>query len=495
MSDHPSSQDLHLFLRGELLPGATRRVISHLLKGCVSCCAALAPRAEVLLSASFGAPGVFGEGTGRPVDSLAFGDLSELDWLDPELDAAYDAAFDRALAKARELAPSAAAAFSASPRSELSVPTAALPADLAHLETVETASEGIGAVSAGLDLAGCEALLERCRLLRHDDATQLLELAGRAVECSERLRPERHGAAKVAELQAYSWSEQANAHRLAGDLRQAEVAIAHAFDRAAEAHACAVREGASDQALLLAHLYDLQASLYADQRRLDEALRLQDLVYEIRMERGDLHGAGRALISKGVYTGFANDSEGALRLLAEGRQMIDAERDPQLVLLGIHNTASLLVEAGRFREAAELVRANRALFQENAGRADRLRLLMLSGEIKAGLGELAAAEQELREAKRGLERLGFGYRSALTTLYLCRVCLRQGRAAEARELAEEAVAVFSGLGVGHEALGALMLLQRSFELSQATVVIDRVADFMRRAATEPAARFEPVRLN
>jgi tetratricopeptide (TPR) repeat protein len=213
------------------------------------------------------------------------------------------------------------------------------------------------------------------------------------------------------------------------------------------------------------------------------------------MQRGDLHGAGRALISKGVYTGYAQDPEAALRLLTEGRQMIDAERDPQLVLLGIHNTAGLLVESGRFEEAAEFVREHRARYQENAGRADRLRLVVLSGLIHEGLGMLEAAERELREAKQGLEWLGFGYRSALCTLYLCRVCLRQGRATEARELAEEAVAVFSSLGVGREALGALMLLQRSFELGQATVVIDRIAEFMRRAANDPAARFEPVRIN
>jgi hypothetical protein len=493
MSDHPSLQDLHLFLRGELLPGATRRVIGHLLKGCVSCCAELAPRADVLLSASFGAAE---DGAGVSGGSLALDELSALDRLDPELDAAYDAAFDRALAKARELAPAAAAAFSAPRESSASVPAVALPdANLVNLANLETAAERNGVSAAGPDLAVCAALLDRCRLLRHDDATRLLELSGRAVECSERLVPEQHGAAKVAELQAYSWAERANAHRLAGELRQAEVAIAHAFDRAAEAHACAASTETSDQALLLAHLYDLQASLFADQRRLDEALRLQDLVYEIRMQRGDLHGAGRALISKGVYTGYANDPEGALRLLTEGRQMIDAERDPQLVLLGIHNTGALLVDAGRFREAAEFMKANRARYQEHAGRADHLRLLILSADINFGLGELAAAEQELREAKRGLERLGFGYRSALSTLYLCRVCLRQGLAAEARELAEEAVAVFSGLGVGREALGALMLLQRSFELGQAAVVIDRVADFMRRAATDPAARFEPVHLN
>jgi tetratricopeptide (TPR) repeat protein len=470
MNDHPSAQELLLFLRGQLTPRATRVVIGHLLKGCALCSAELEPSAETLL--------VPGLDTG----------LAEID---PELDAAYDAAFERALTNAFRLAPAAAAAFTASTAS----------------------TRAASAASDGDESEACGVLLERCRQLRHDDARQLLEVSARAVEAAELLRPERHGESKVAELQARAWAERANAHRVAGELGQAEKAMARAFDRAAEACAripsttsatppaaatpatppaqAPAPTPAVDHSLLLAHLYDLQASLLGDQRRLDEALRLQDRVYEIRMQHGDLHGAGRALISKGVYTFYGNDSAGALRLLAEGGQMIDAEREPQLVIFGIQNTAACLVDLGRLEEAAALVREHRARYQQTAGRVDRLRLLALSGWIDAGLGNLERAEQELVAARRGLESLGFGYRSAQVTLELSGVYLRLGRAAEARQAAEEAVRIFSSLGVGREALGALMVLRQSFELGHATAVVDRVADFMRRAAHDPAARFEP----
>ena len=69
--------------------------------------------------------------------------------------------------------------------------------------------------------------------------------------------------------------------------------------------------------MFLAHLMDLTASLYSDQRRFDEARLLLDAVYAIYERAGDRHSAGRALISKGISANYAFDIEDA-QLLSPG---------------------------------------------------------------------------------------------------------------------------------------------------------------------------------
>ncbi|HKI06270.1 MAG TPA: hypothetical protein VKK31_30105, partial [Thermoanaerobaculia bacterium] len=97
-----------------------------------------------------------------------------------------------------------------------------------------------------------------------------------------------------------------------------------------------------------------------------------------------------------------------------------------------------------------------------------LKVRWLEGQIAAGLGELERAEKALAEVRLGFEELGLRYKAALAGLELAAVHLHQGRAGEARGHAREAVEVFTGLGIGREALASVLVIRAAFERGIAT---------------------------
>src|SRR6185369_9405238 len=125
----------------------------------------------------------------------------------------------------------------------------------------------------------------------------------------ERLSPGSSGPAVLADLQAYALAELGNSQRIAEDLVASEAILSAAVDRAGQ--------GTGDPRLL-AYLMDLTASLYTDQRRYDEALRLRDSVYAIYAQVGDRHLEGKALISKGFTLHNALRAEEGIPFLTQG---------------------------------------------------------------------------------------------------------------------------------------------------------------------------------
>jgi tetratricopeptide (TPR) repeat protein len=303
------------------------------------------------------------------------------------------------------------------------------------------------------DVSICEDLLERSWAFRYQDPSRMVELAQLAVSTADRLSDDLYGVRRVRDLQCRARTELANAHRVADDLDQAESELT----RAAELYL----DGSEDE-LLKARVYDVQASLSADRRHFEIALEAIDKVYEIHTKRGDEHMAGRALVSKGIYTGYKGEAEEAIRLLAEGLSRIDDRREPGLSFRGVYNQLCFLVDCGRHAEAQEVLSRSRQRRDLSAdGRVSRIKLLWLQGRIHAGLERLDEAEREFLAAKQGFEEAGLGYNAALSSLDLADVCLRQGNAAEAERSALEAIYVFYALRVHREALAAgLLLLER-----------------------------------
>lgn len=331
-------------------------------------------------------------------------------------------------------------------------------------------------------LPAYEAFLERSWNLRHDDPEEMVRLAMYATLVAGRLDPATHGAQRVKDLECRAWSALGNAYRVADNLDAAEFALG----RAAELYL----EGTQDE-LLGARLFDLQASLYGARRSFAAALETMDVVHDLYVRHGDLHLAGRALIKKGSYSGLANDPGEAIRLLQRGLEMIDADREPQLALSAVHNTAFFLVECGRFREARALVWQNLPRYETHGGRLDRIKLQGLRGLICAGLGELGRAEEYLKAARQGFEEAGVRYHAAIAGLDLAVVWLRQGRRDEARDLVLDCARVFLDLRIQREALAAVLVLQRAFEKGlEAGALLDKVREFLRRIEQDPAITFE-----
>lgn len=421
MSDrHPTHEMLEAFSNGSLSSHAARAVVAHLVGGCSECRQSLA-----LMTGPLFAP--------LPQDE-------EVE-ISAELDGAYDSAISAAYAAA--LAKTGGVA-----RRD---PARVVPG------------------AEGLPLPGepgfatpdvCEILLERSFALRFSDPAAMLRLAELAAQAAEELDAEVYGAESSADLQARAWAEVANAHRIIGDLPQADRMMTRAVD---------CRSRGTGDARLLARLSDLAASIACAQRRFDQAFRLLDIAYSVYIKLGDRHAAGLVLITRGLYSGYTGDPLEGIRYLVHGLNTVDRARDPKLAFLALHNIALLRVELGEYEEARRSLEQMKPLYCRFTDELVEIKLRWVEGKIAAGLGELDEAEEAFAEARDRFDRIGLGYRAALVSLDLVSVWLQQGRTAEIRQLVAELLVTFRAVGVEREGLAGVLLLRDAVECEQATV--------------------------
>lgn len=444
--DHPTRETLEGFLRSSLPASQVKSTLAHLLS-CDRCHAELEPLATVMWKPD-AAP--------EPV-------------LSPEEEAAYDAsisaAFAVALGRERDLG---------SERETAEGRLAQILRDPRGAEALLL--EGSLAPTWGL----CEALLEKSRELRATDRAAMLQLAVLASQVADRLDPAVCGEAQKADLQARVWAELANAWRLSDDLSQAEAAM----DRARDLRLC----GTGDP-LLFARIADLRASLLSDQRHFAEAFRMLDAARVVHERYGDPHEVGRLTIMKGLYKGYAGDPEEGLQLLARGLTLVDPKRDDKLVFHTLHNILLLRVELGDFEEAGRQLEGMRLLYETEATWLDLVKLRRIEGQIAAGLGRFDEAEALFLCTREELDQAGFGYEASLVSLNLAEVRLLQGKTAQVRALVAQLVMAFRALGVGREAMVAVVLLRDAVEQDQITLeVLRQVAGALWRLPSQPASR-------
>jgi tetratricopeptide (TPR) repeat protein len=299
-----------------------------------------------------------------------------------------------------------------------------------------------------------EALLERSWSLRHENPAEMVKVAELARVLAERLKHGELKAQPIADIQCRAWIELGNAYRVADRPSEAEQALGRATEL--------FMLGTQDE-LLAARLFDIQASLLGDLRRFDLAATALDLVFTIYRRRGDEHLAGRALISKGMYVGYQGDSAEAIRLIGQGLGLIDEDRDHRLVFLALHNQAYLLAGCGRLREARTTLWKLKARGLDSGGHISKLKIRWLEGQINASLGELERAETALLEVQLGFEQANLGYKAALVGMELGLVMLRRGRTGAAVQQVLAAADVFQSLGLAREAGVSVLLLHKALD--------------------------------
>jgi tetratricopeptide (TPR) repeat protein len=391
-------------------------------------------------------------------------DLEETE-LPAELEAAYDDAISVAVSRAVESAQKIADERSAS---------------LDLVERLAASDEAVGQVlkESGSAWSLCEALLERSFALREADPACMLRLAGTARQVADEADPEAYGAGLVNDLRARAWGGWANALRINDHLPQAEAAMDRAFE---------LRLEGTGDTLLLARLASFRASLCNAKRDFGESNRCLDLALAIHRRYSEPHEIARILTLKGVTAGCSGDAASGIQHLAQSLALIDRKRDPFLVFQTLHNILHLRVELGEYEAADKQLRRMQPLYTHFAGSVLRLKATMLAGEIAAGLGDFAAAEQRLREARTGYENMELGYMEALTSLSLASVLLRKGEHFEVRELVMGSIASFQALHIERDALAAVQVLREAQERDQATVEVLRLAGrILRRLQREPA---------
>lgn len=330
-----------------------------------------------------------------------------------------------------------------------------------------------------------EALLAKSWSLRHENPPLMVRFALEALKTARGLDASRHSAEWLVDCQCRALIELGNAYR-----------VTHQFDKARNCFERAIDllDLGTGNPLLHIRLLDLQASLAADLHNFPEACMALTLAHDFHRARGDSHMAGRILIKKGIYTGYAGDREKGIQLLQEGMALVDDRREPGLVLSAVHNQLWFLVESGFCEEAKNLHFRNLRLFAQAEGKVSRLKIDWLVARIEAGLSRNLSAELGLRKVVRGFEEAQRKGEAALATLDLAAVLLAELRPGEAKPLLLQAARSFNELKNKSEVKKVVLLLRRSAEAELEIEVLRRVvleiAAFLRRAEHDPNARFE-----
>lgn len=337
----------------------------------------------------------------------------------------------------------------------------------------------------------CEYLCEESKTAASDDAARAIELGELAVLIADSIKEDDPIEDRwVYQLRAYAWAHLGNARRVAGDPSNAEAAF-EMVDQWWNAGEISAGDALGWEPVLL----DLKASLRKDQRRFPETLDLLNRVIGVYLDEEssqyDRHQAGRALLSKAHAQAEMTEVESAIASLRQAETLIDAEREPRLLLCARHNLLDNLSKAGRYAEAQELLPEVQSLSRSAGSQLDRVRLRWAEGRIAAGLGDLERARLALSDAQREFLGQDIAYDAALVSLELATLLLQEGRTAEVRQLACEMIPIFHAQDVHREALAALAVFQAAAALDSATVELARdVADFLVQARHDPELRFE-----
>jgi len=473
--EHPRSTDLGRFVRGELPRETAREVVRHLLAGCAECRRATGAWWPRELTASeplgrAGAPRPEAAGDGAPPSEPAemgrrrgSGDPVVVALAAHASAAAYRPMFDRV---ARSLA--ARERLFAAER----LAARELRAELAPLPAEERRQRVAGSPEL-LTWPMVEALLDESRERGFTDAADAIDLAHLAIEIADRLDEERYSAAAVYDLRARAWSHLGNALRIGSRFREAQEAL-----DAAREH---LERGSGDVAERC-RVLTLQATLYGDQRRFEEAYGLLERVVRAarRVEEGNIEGG--ALLRMARLAQLEGEPERAADLFARSLDRIEPHEEPRQMLVASHNLVHLLVDLGRPREALERLDSVRSLHQSLGGRLDLLRFRWLEARVFEELGWLGKAIEVLTEVREGFLEDGLAFDVALASLDLATIHSRLDRHAEVRRLAEETLPIFQSREVHREALATFLVFLDAARRDRASVsLIREVAGKLRRA--------------
>lgn len=328
----------------------------------------------------------------------------------------------------------------------------------------------------------CELLLRRSREQNFYHAALGEGLALATVELLDRLDATYYGNEALEDLRARAWAFVANSRRIKADLRGAEEAFALAF-----AYLKRGTHEPMDRAIIL----DLKASLLRAQRRFGKALHLLHRASRIFLELGERHRAGRVLVKMSTVHHYAGEPERAIPLLYQALDLIDASREPRLLLVAWHNLIDDLAETGQFMEAQKLAAKARPFYVQFHQPWALNPRKWVEGKIARGLGQQKQAEALFVAARDGFLAEGAAYDTALVSLDLASLYAGQGRMAELKRLAEEVVPIFSSRLIHREALAALSYWRQAVEAERACVdLVTGVAAFLKRARHNPELRFQ-----
>lgn len=330
------------------------------------------------------------------------------------------------------------------------------------------------------DPALVELVLEAGRDDCYEDPSRGARLVELGLSIIDLLDGEYYGRRLLDELRGRGWIYRANAHRIVGELAEAE----SAFRRAGELLAGGA--GPLERASLL----QMMASLRRVQDRVPEALELLTEAAAILESEGEDTKAGRVYSGIGLALLEIGELEHAEQALSEALVRIDAGEEPRALISARHNLVICLTEQERYQEAADLLAELGPEFDRFDDFYNRTRRSWIEGRVLSGLRRDDDAERIFTELIREFREAGRALSAADVSLHLALIYERQGRAAELRRLAEEMTSIFFSREIPRETAVALTFFVRAVEQERVNrLVIERVAGYRKRAQSEPDLRF------
>jgi tetratricopeptide (TPR) repeat protein len=282
-------------------------------------------------------------------------------------------------------------------------------------------------------------------------------------------------------LQGYAGAGLINAQRVCSDLPAARKARARARQLWEDGEP-------GDPGLLNEALLPwVEASLHRAERDFPQALKRINEALEL--DNGELKG--KILLTKAYIHHTLDEPEASTAAILEAMPLIDAEREPRLVLIVLHNLIADLLYLGRIEEARQNLPDARRLAERLGGELDLVRVLWVEAMVADALGDLGGARKRFEQARSAFARPELSYDHALVSLELSVVLLKQGDTARVRTVAEEMLRIFRSQKVHQEALAALKLFCEAARRETATVELARrVVRYLYRAKDDPELKFE-----
>lgn len=336
------------------------------------------------------------------------------------------------------------------------------------------------------DLENTPALFVRLIATARDEGfrepTEYLRLATLALEIAESIEIDRYGERLQNDLRARARCHIANAHKVLGDLQEADLQFDLAQLLLDRGTADVIRQG---------RLLTLRASLRSVQRRFDEAEHLMRKALRAYRGIGDSYWSGRTMIDLAVHIAKAGDLEKSIELMLAGMELV-GEEEWRLQLVGHHGLAVSYLDLGMLEEAQEHAAKAAELHHREPRELALIRLRWLEGKLAAAKGNDEEAEQAFLSIRDYFLERQIAHEVANVGLDLSLIYLRTRRWQEARETATMMLEIYRSKRIQREAIAALALFQKAVVSETATLeLVGRLKAFLEESAADPATAFEP----
>jgi len=245
-------------------------------------------------------------------------------------------------------------------------------------------------------------------------------------------------------------------------------------------------------AMLAAHLIEVEAAMLGDQYRLRAAragLLSAISAYRQGARRMEL---ARALIRYGAYSSYADEFDVALQSYGDALCLIDRDREPVLAAAALGNACDTLLMSGRWHEGLRWLRRHRPVLDRDPSLLNAARFARMEGRLLKLTGDTAGAARAFTASRRIFVTSGKRYVAGAVLLDQAAALEHEGEIAGASALVLEATDVLLDLEPQREVFLALTLLRgtRRFSATRNILPLEQVIDFLDVAEFNPSVRLQ-----